>query len=494
MRLPVAKPGRARSRRRPPGSLVWLLAIVVIVGLSWALLVPPWQSPDEVQHFAYAQTLAESLRLPGGKGRPPASTDQLIADAAVGASRGAFYPDSSPPNWSRADYDAYLAETHTRPGPSRTNGGGENPAGPNPPFYYLYADIAYLVDHGGTAFGRLYAMQIWGVLLLALSTLAGWLLAGEILGRRRLPQLACAAIVGLMPMQTFISTSVNPDAMMVTLWTFALWLGARVINRRARVTDAVALCAVTAAAILTKATSYALVPPVALALAVGWRRRPQQERRASARALAVAGLVLVAPVLGWLAAASALGRSAVNTIQTSSASHPFNIRQFVSYVWQFYLPRLPFQRSFRTTPELPVYAIWIRQGIGAFGWVSVGLPGWLYTAGAAAAGGIAIAAVALLTRIRGRTRLALLAFLALALLALLGGLHLTDYRSIIAGQGGILQGRYLLPVVGLLGLAAGLIVARLPLKLAPTACGLVLASLLTLQAISLSSVLQAYYL
>ena len=35
---------------------------VAIVGLCWALLVPPWQSPDELAHFAYAQSLAESFR------------------------------------------------------------------------------------------------------------------------------------------------------------------------------------------------------------------------------------------------------------------------------------------------------------------------------------------------------------------------------------------------------------------------------------------------
>src|ERR1035437_10418103 len=82
-------------------------------------------------------------------------------------------------------------------------------------------------------------------------------------------------------METLFSTSVNPDGMMVTLWTWAMWLGARVINRAAPRRDAVALCAVTAAAVLTKATSYALVPPTLLALVIGWRRGPADPRRAA---------------------------------------------------------------------------------------------------------------------------------------------------------------------------------------------------------------------
>ena len=54
--------------RRAPGGLIALILIVVVVGLVWALLVPPWQTPDKVQHFAYAQDLAENFKLPPGPG------------------------------------------------------------------------------------------------------------------------------------------------------------------------------------------------------------------------------------------------------------------------------------------------------------------------------------------------------------------------------------------------------------------------------------------
>ena len=97
-----------------------------------------------------------------------------------------------------------------------------------------------------------------------------------------------------------MGASVNPDSLMVPLWTFALWLGARVIIRRAPVRDAVALCAVAAAAVLTMATSYALLPAVALALFAGWRGRPPEERRAALRPLGLASLALVVPVLAWV--------------------------------------------------------------------------------------------------------------------------------------------------------------------------------------------------
>jgi 4-amino-4-deoxy-L-arabinose transferase-like glycosyltransferase len=469
------------------------LGIVAIVGLVWALVVPPWQSPDEVAHFAYAQSLAENFELPGDTKAAPYSTDQLTADAAVGASRGAFFPGASPPDWSSADYDAYLAAEHGADPPSRSNGSGPDPASQNPPLYYLYEDIGYLVDHGGTAFGRLYTMRITGVLLILLTTLATWLLIGEALGRRRLPQLAGAACAGLMPMATFMSTSVNPDGLLVALWTLALWLGVRVINRRAQGADVIALCAVCAAAILTKATSYALVPAVGLAIAAGWWRRPAPQRRAALVPISVAAAVLAVPVLAWLYLAASLGGTSITTIGAVSG-HPFNVRQFVSYVWQFYLPRLPFMTPFRTSPQLPVYDIWVRQGVGQFGWLDVFEPGWVYHLAAIAGGAVAVAA-GVITALRGRLRhVPLLSFLGLALVGLLGLLHISEYRVILANGGQFNQGRYLLPIIGLLGLAVALIISAVPRRLRAAACGLSVVALLLLQVISLTLVAKAYYL
>ena len=213
------------SRFAPPVSLAALLAIVVTVGVCWALTVAPFQSPDEFAHFAYVQSLGTNFQLPGVKTKPGESSAQQLADGSVGAGRGAFFPQASPPSWDRSAYDAYLATVHGAHAPPAGDGGGPTTASNNPPLYYLYATIGYLFDSSGTTFGQLYSVRLWGVLLLALTALGGWLLAGEVLGRRRLAQLACAAVIGLEPMLTFMSTSINPDALTITAWTLGLWLG-----------------------------------------------------------------------------------------------------------------------------------------------------------------------------------------------------------------------------------------------------------------------------
>ncbi len=84
---------------------------------------------------------------------------------------------------------------------------------------------------------------------------------------------------------------------------------------------------------------------------------------------AVAGrpLVVLALIVGaWLGTARALDRPAVNQIATGTA-HPtptltsLNPREAGSYMWQYYLPRLPFQRRFGGLPDYPVYDIWLKR-------------------------------------------------------------------------------------------------------------------------------------
>jgi len=488
-----ARPSSRRSRRRTlPRGLGACLAAVAIVGIAWALLVPPWQSPDELAHYGYAQSLAEGFALPGTPGRPATSSDVNVADAAVGASRGAFFPRFSPPDWSGTDAAAYRSHVQVPVPPSRTDGSGPSSATGNPPLYYLFAALGSRIDHGGTAFGRLYTTRLLGLLLLLLTTLGAWLLAGEVFARRRLAQVTCALTVGLWPMATFMSTNVNPDAMLMTTWTWALWHGARVINRQAATRDVVALLAVTAAAILAKATSYALVVPVLVAIGIGWRRQPAERRRGTRGWLAASLLVLAVPVLGWVALAHSLGGTTITNV--SSGGHAFNVRQFLSYVWQFYLPRLPFLTPFRTTPGLPVYDIWVHEGIGLFGWTDVSLPSWVYPVARIPATALAVAVVVLLARRRRAGAGAVLAFLGLTLVALLALLHITEYRVLIGGGGQFVQGRYLLPVVAMLGLSFALLVNRLPRRLAVAACSLILIGLIVLQGLSLSSIVKGYYL
>jgi hypothetical protein len=170
------------------------------------------------------------------------------------------------------------------------------------------------------------------------------------------------------------------------------------------------------------------------------------------------------------------------------------VRQFLSYVWQFYLPRLSFMTRLRLTTQLPLNQIWIDQGAGQFGWLDVSLPAWCYTVAKVALGTLTITTVWLAARLRGLRSLGLLGFYLLVMFSLLLLLHVTEYRQTLGGGGSFLQGRYLLPTISLLGLAIGLLVSRLPKLARAPAGGLVIAGLLGAQVLSLAAIVQAYYL
>jgi 4-amino-4-deoxy-L-arabinose transferase-like glycosyltransferase len=480
-----------------PAPLAALLAAVGIVGVAWALLAPPFQSPDENSHFGYAQFVSERFELPGKTGRPIFSREQLLAQDRSNSDQTAAVA-ATKPEWSKKAYERWQAAERKLPDSARGDGGGPNPASTNPPLYYLYEAPAYLVASGGDIFDRLYAMRIWSVLLLLVTTVAAWLLAGELFGPVRSLQLTAAAVAGLQPMVTFISASVTPDGMLFALWSLAFWLGVRILKRGLRLPDAVALFAVVGLAVVTKATSYALLPAALCVLAVGTARLQGARRRTALALCAAALLGFVVPVGAWLASARALDRPAVNEVnaapgRTLPTVTSFNVRELGSYIWQFYLPRLPFEKRFGGMPNLPVWNIWLKGGWGRFGWLEVKFPPIVYALLAAFT--VAVLAGAALALVRSLPAIdwALAAFFAIAALALLTGLHWTEFRTLVGESGPFNQGRYLLPLISLMGCATASAITVLPARRRGAAVGLVVGGLFVLQLFSLGIVATRFY-
>jgi 4-amino-4-deoxy-L-arabinose transferase-like glycosyltransferase len=482
-----------------PRPLTLLLVAVAVLGAAWALLVPPGQAPDEPAHIAYAQVLAEDFRLPDEKAGPTFSREQDLASVYANVNQTAQVLLTKP-EWSELAYRDWQRLDAKLPAGARGEGGhadnGANPARSNPPLYYLWESIPYLVASGGDFFDRLYAMRLWSVVLLLVSTAATWLLIGELAGPRRPLQLAGAALVGLEPMAVFVSASVNPDASLIACFALTFWLGARVLQRGLTLRGGVALGAVAALAVLTKGTGYALVPAVGLALAVGaWRLRPW--RRSTVVAAAASGLALAMPVGIWLGIARALDRAAVNKVPgtgggAAAVGGPPPVNLF-DYLWQFYLPKLPFQGNVAAIPKLPAFDIWIKGGWGAFGWLEVRFPNAVYVVLALVTAVLLAGAVAVLVRRRRREDLALVAFFAVAALSLLAGLHWIEYKTI--GSEGVIfnQGRYLLPLLPLLGASAAATLTLVPAGWRARATGVLIGGACVLQFFSLALIVGRFY-
>jgi len=435
-----------------PRPLALLLVAVAVLGVAWAMFTPSWQAPDEPAHYGYVESLAQRHSVPGARTGFVYSSEQSRALQRSNGDKLSQLSDGRPQWFDGAEGVFGEGELPTDNGGGNTEG-DVNPARSNPPAYYLYETVAYgAAGIAGTTPARLYWMRIASVLLLLVTVTGAWLLVGELFGRRRDLQLVAAGLTGLLPMATFISGSVTPDALLCASWSLVLWLGVKSLRSALTRRGAVALCAVTALAVLTKATSYALVPPVAAVVLFGLiRHRRSSAAGGELRIAALSFSALVVPVLAWVVAARAAGRPSVNQVgstgtENALADQAFNAAQIASYMWQFYLPRLSSQADFPQVVGVPVYDVWLKDLTGRFGWVQIALPDGLYVAAGVTAVVIIVVGIVQAARQPPPIRLGF-AFLGLVALLTVIGLHVVDYRIAVQQSLPFMQGRYLLPLV-----------------------------------------------
>jgi 4-amino-4-deoxy-L-arabinose transferase-like glycosyltransferase len=338
-------------------------------------------------------------------------------------------------------------------------------------------------------------MRLFGVLWLLLTVAATWALAGEVFGRRRPLQLTAAAIPALTPMPAFISASVGPDGLLFATWTLALWLGARLLKRGLTPARGLAFMGVVGVACWVKATSYALLPGALAAFALAlWRTRAFGLSR-SLRLAVPGAAALVAIVGGWVVTARVLARPASEQLTNVATASGLQPRELGSYLWQFYLPRLPFMQEFFASLNMtiPVYDTALKGTWARFGWLEIVFPEPVYWLLSAVTLAVIGGAVVALWRVRRTLDRAVFGFFALVALTLLAGLHWQEYRLVLAGAGPFMQGRYLLPLVGLAGLVTAAALNALPIRARPFAIALGLGGLFALQAFSLGLTLERFY-
>lgn len=503
MRLEETAPPRERAAApegpsrgptaRVAGPLLALLGATFVVALAWALVTPAFQSPDENSHFGYVQSLADGPGMPGDATRPPLSTEQNLASDNSNADQTAAQT-AVKMEWSSIAYERWRARQAALPDGARSDGGGPNPAGSNPPLYYVIESVAYRAASAGDVFDRLLVSRIASLLWLLVTVAAVWLLAGEVTRRDRTLQLGAASVAGLAPMMTFISASVTPDAMMFALWSLALWLGVRAIKHGLSWWLALALSVTVGAACCVKGTSYGLLPAAGFALLAGlWRTRPLRPVPVLATLLAAAaGLVVTLGV--WKLVANGAERPTSAQLTAVASTSGLDLRMLLSYLWQFYLPRLPTQSDFVFFGNVPpVWDIWVKGVWGRYGWLEVKFPSPVYLLLAVAtAAALGLAGLAI-WRARRSVDWLVGAFLLLITATLLAGLHWTEFQQVARGGGPLNQGRYLLPLVGVAGLVVAQALRALPPRLRPYGLAAVLGGLLVLQFSSLAMMLVRFY-
>ena len=271
----------------------------LVHGALYALLMPPWQAPDEVAHFEYAHLLA-------ALGRPISPADDSV-------------PLEQAILQSLNQYHAWLYRGDPPPIqiPSRLN---QTPFGYSRTLnrfsltYVVYA-LAARPFLGQDIVVELYAMRLASVLMGALVVVLAFETAQVVAPEAPALAVVAAGFVLLLPQHAFISASANDGNLAELAASGCIFLLALMWRRGLRWPQAVACVLCALAAILSKATGYFLV---ALLLIVGpalvfrwqpikrfegarsWRRGASAALVMAVLAVVLVPVVLFAPPLRYI--------------------------------------------------------------------------------------------------------------------------------------------------------------------------------------------------
>jgi 4-amino-4-deoxy-L-arabinose transferase-like glycosyltransferase len=459
-RTPESGSRAALARRRLLGSVratvrgipraAWACALVACLNAAcWSLITPPFQAPDEPSHFAYVEELAEAGRLPSGIEEHFSPAENIVLeDLRQGQVR------YSPQNHTIFEAAQQRKLQHDMALPLSRVSPNAGVATSEPPLYYALETIPYYLGSSGTLLDRLMLMRLLSALIGALAVIFVFLFVRETLPRVPWAWTVAGLGVAFSPLLGLMAGSVNSDVLLYTMSAALFYCLARGFRRGLTPKLGFLTGVVIGAGLLTKVNFLGLVPGAILGLLVLTIRARRSSPRAAYRALALALAAAVTPVFSYVAINLLTGRHAYGTLSNgiSSTTGKGSLLDEASYIWQFYLPRLPGMRTY--FPDLTTTVkFWINGFVGLYGWVDTVFPAWVYK--------VALVPICLLTALfaRGlilnraslRPRLSELSVYAVMLIGLATLVGANDYLEFPLSTGSYAQPRYLLPALALYG-------------------------------------------
>lgn len=488
--LPRRLPRRAgtaalRTIRRVPHAGRACFLIAVVNAAIWGVVVPPFQVPDEVVHFAYAQYLAETGEPPPQGNAPQYSPEEELvlqqtnALPVIGdASQRGILTQVEEEGLRRA-----LASPSNPRGP-----GGASGASNQPPLYYALEAIPYRLSPSHALLSRLVLMRLLSALLAGFTVLAVFFFLRELLPRARWTWTVGALVVAFQPTFDFIAAGVSGDNMLYLTSAIVFLLLLRSYRRGLTMCRAAGIGIAVAAGVLSKLTFIGMLPGIAVALLLlTWRALPQGRRNAL-WSLAIAVVITAIPValyfvlniVAWHRGGLTAGGLGSATNSKLASGHVVTLNETLDYIWQLYLPKLPFMNHVYFS-GYPLIGTWLDGTIGHFGWLDYTFPQWVYTVAKYLFLGLFVLAIVGLVRLRAGARRALPIFACFGLtaLGLFGEIGYAGIRYQLSTGAGFAQARYLFPLLVFYALFVVLAANALPRRWAPVLGGLLVVLAMT---------------
>ncbi len=468
----------ARSQLRRVPRAGWACFLIALVNCAiWTVVVPPFQVPDEISHFAYAQYLAETGKLPPQQ----QNTLQYSPEEYAMINPGLFFGDTIGRAQMRAHRFTSVENNALHEAlaqhPSPVGPGGLTSITNQPPLYYALEAVPYWLSPSHNILFRLELMRLLSALLAACTVLMVFLFLRELLPRAPWAWTVGALAVAFQPTFCFIAAGVQGDNLLffASAATFLMLLRAwrHGLTTRRGVLIGLAVVAGT----LGKLTFIAFLPGVALALALlGWREARRRGVSQALRPLLAAAAIVVLPVAlyavmnvhVWHRGGLTGGGLEVAAASPVSGGHPVTLRETLDYTWELYLPRLPFMHHTYFTGSV-LTGTWLDGSIGHFGWLDYTFPLWVYTFAKYIFVALGLLALGGIVRLRGTLRgaLPMLACFGVMALGLLGAIGYAGIRYRLTTGTPFEQARYLFPLLVFYGLFVVLAANALPRRWAP---------------------------
>lgn len=476
-RLTTRLPPRRRALRPPPWPLAVLVVGAFVHAVAWGIVQPPLQGPDEIEHVAYVQQLAETGSPPvqNSPGAPWSSEIQTaLLELDLGLTKGNI---EAHPSWSGVDRRAWASYQRRIASEQRKDGTGANAQARTPPLFYLLAAPPYLLTPGGGLLDRVAVVRLVNAVLFAAVVWLTWLLAAEIFRWSVTARLVAAGAVALHPKLAALAGNVGPDVLLALTWTLFALLAVRVVRYGPTVGRAISLAAVTGASVLTQPRGLALIPVavVAALLALQYHRPPVRTGlKLLAAGTGVLGICVAIAAL-WSAHGAGPGGGGAfggEVTQQSGAT----VRAFFSYVFQFYFGDWGFMLG-DIGPAYGWRQMYIETFFGGFANLEVGFtPATVDKLQITVAAGLVTLWTQLVwfrDRVVARWRpFVLLASMPLSMLFVL---HLSAYRDMTVNPADpLITGRYLTPLIALFGLTVAFVCVHVPRRAVPWLCAAVL--------------------
>jgi 4-amino-4-deoxy-L-arabinose transferase-like glycosyltransferase len=238
-----------------------LLGFAVAARVAMALIVPPWQGPDEPRHFEYVRLLVDKRAQLWREGRLIRIDDnvpELQTEIIASMARHHFWEYTNrpaPPVVPASFFDIWQ--------------GSSNQLKQKYSPYHFFLAAVLVPFESAPLETQLYVVRLASALLSALTVAVAYLAGRELVPGDRFVPIVSAAFVATLPMHVFMGGVVNTDNMVTLLGGLVALIATTILRRGSTTGRWALLVGVLVLAVATKRSALGLLPALVLASVVG---------------------------------------------------------------------------------------------------------------------------------------------------------------------------------------------------------------------------------